>query len=253
MIRVKAGFFLALLLLFGVVTPSRADSIGPVVLGITNNPCGNGTCVPTNTNIATVSAVQNANLTSVTFTVQDFPNFSTQIQSNNFFEFNTNIIPLTSLSLDGGVVTVFSGAGSTTVKTKVNETVVGQSGTGHFSFGLDDLGAPPTICAPNCQTVVGVSKFVFTIDLTGPATVNGQTINQLRASNFYPQPNAQNFNFEMHFCDSSSPSCNAPTGFVVDSGTPGPPPSIPEPGSLALMGTGIVGVLRVCWRRYSIS
>lgn len=253
MIRVKAGFFLALLLLLGVVTPSRADSIGPVVLGITNNPCGNGTCVPTNTNIATVSAVQNANLTSVTFTVQDFPNFSTQIQSNNFFEFNTNVIPLTSLSLDGGVVTVFSGAGSTTVKTKVNETVVGQSGTGHFSFGLDDLGSPPTICAPNCQTVVGVSKFVFTIDLTGPATVNGQTINQLRASNFYPQPNAQNFNFEMHFCDSSSPSCNAPTGFVVDSGTPGPPPSIPEPSSLALMGTGIVGVLRVCWRRYSIS
>jgi len=66
--------------------------------------------------------------------------------------------------------------------------------------------------------------------------MNGESITQLLASNFYPQPNSQGYNFQMHFCDSSTPTCGKPTGFVVDTGTPS---SVPEPSSLLLLGAGL--------------
>lgn len=240
--KVRSTLIVFAACLMAALPGAFADSIGPVTLGITNAPCSGGTCVAKNTNIATVSAVQNADLKSVTFTVTDLPGFSTQIQSNDFFNFNTNILPLSSLALENNSITVFYTDPSTTlstsaaVKTKVNTTVVGQSGTGQFAFGLDDLGAPPKAGG---QAVTGVSGFTFTIDLIGAASVNGQSITQLLASNFYPQPNSQGFNFEMHFCDSSSPTCSSPTGFVVDTGTPGVP--VPEPGFLFLFGSGLSG------------
>jgi hypothetical protein len=240
----KPGKIFALFagLLLGACPAIFADSIGPITLGITNAPCSGGKCVATNTNIATVSLAQNADLKSVTFTITDLPGFSTQIQSNDFFNFNTNILPLSSLALENSSITVFYTDPSTSlqtsaaVKTKVNTTVTGQAGTGQFAFGLDDLGAPPKAGG---QAITGVSGFSFTIDLIGAASVGGQSISQLLASNFYPQPNSQGFNFEMHFCDSSSPTCGSPTGFVVDAGTPGVPVS--EPSAMLLLGSGLSG------------
>src|SRR5579864_8935139 len=96
-----------------------ADGFGPVTLGITNAPCQGGVCVSQFTNIATVTGAtvgSGPNFTQFQFTVTALPGYSIQIQSNKFFDFNTNIVPLSALTLDGGVVTVFGNGGSTNVK-----------------------------------------------------------------------------------------------------------------------------------------
>lgn len=227
--KVKFGVLLLLAFAIGSVAPMAADSFGPVMLGITNNPCQGGTCVPKDADIATVSAIQ-LDPTQVQFTVQALSGYSIQIQSNDFFNFNTDIVPLSALSLDHGVVTVFGNGGNTTVNTKVNTDVTGQAGTGQFDLGLNDTSNPPKI---NGSTVTGAHEIQFVIDLG-----TGANVSTLLASNFYPQPNKDGWNFELHFCDGNGPSCTAPTGFVVDTGTP---TVTPEPASMTLFFTGLAG------------
>jgi hypothetical protein len=184
------------------------------------------------TDIATVSGTtigSGPNYTQFQFTVTALPGYSIQLQSNKFFDFNTNIIPLSALSLDAGTVTVYSGTSSAPVKATVLTDVQGQAGTGEFDLGLNDTSKPPVI---NGNNVTGASKIQFTIDLA-----NGSNYSGLTAANFYPQPNSDGWNFEMHFCDGSGPSCTAPTGFVVDTGTP---TEAPEPASAALLAMAVL-------------
>jgi len=245
--RTKLGLagLLVLTLVSILSEGALADAFGPVTLGITNAPQGVGKY----TNIATVSG-NTIDPTQFQFTVTALPGYSIQVQSNDFFNFNTNIVPLSDLSLHGGVVTVFSTingtTGSTTVKANVNTDVVGQSGTGEFDLGLNDSGNPPKInIGGTTYTVTGASQIQFIIDLA-----NGANYSSLMASNFYPQPNSEGWNFEMHFCDGSGPNCGQPTGFVVDTGTPTP---VPEPGSLALLATGVTALPAIFYfRRRSV-
>ena len=52
-------------------------------------------------------------------------------------------------------------------------------------------------------------------------------------------------NFAVHFCTASGNNCGPRTGFA----TTGPPTTVPEPGTLSLLGTGILGLAGFFRRR----
>lgn len=49
----------------------------------------------------------------------------------------------------------------------------------------------------------------------------------------------------LHFCTASGSNCGPQTGFASN----GPPSSVPEPGTLGLLGTGLVGIAGLVRRR----
>jgi len=141
-----------------------------------------------------------------------------------------------SLKLDGGDVAfngpsglISSGAsnvvgtagliGFTGLSFKQFHTDHEMGGLGKFSFDFANIKG-----APNGT----VSADTLTFVLTAPGLMADQFTGA-----------------SIHFCTASGGGCGPQTGFASS----GPPTSVPEPGTLSMIGTGLIGLAGVVRRR----
>jgi hypothetical protein len=100
----------------------------------------------------------------------------------------------------------------------------------------------------NLKTNQNVSQFgTFAFDLSnfkdGP---NGVTSADQLSFEIAGASVSQFSNFVIHFCNGSGTNCAPQTGFASN----GPPTAVPEPGSLTLLGTGLVTLAGFAKRRF---
>jgi len=194
---------------------SFAASASSFSLTCGGSPCGSVTVTQVGTNEVMVSLTM-------------LNGFTQKVQDGADFDFNTSASMVTISNLmvsPGGLVSgTFNGtnfgAGGTATATADSQNVDGQ---GTFDYLLSKIGT-----TSHLQPTTSVITLSF--DLTGSG---------LMASNFS--------NFTIHYCSPGSgggfdTSCPAPTGFAAST-------AVPEPGSMALLGTGLLGVAGMLWRR----
>ena len=144
-----------------------------------------------------------------------------------------------SLKLQGGDI-AFNGpsglmAGSISALT-------GFSGSSTFSglsakqFFMDKNISQFGVFAFDYANIMGSPHGVVSVDsLTFLLTAPGLTASQFTG-------------FAIHFCTASGTNCGPQTGFASN----GPPATVPEPGTMALLGSGLVGLAGFVRRRINL-
>jgi hypothetical protein len=141
-----------------------------------------------------------------------------------------------SLKLQGGDI-AFNGPSGLTLGDA--SAITGFSGMNTFSglsfnqFFLDKNISQFGVFAFDYANIMGASRGVVSVDsLTFILTAPG-----LMASQFT--------GFAIHFCTASGTNCGPQTGFASN----GPPATVPEPASMALLGSGLAGMAGMVRRR----
>jgi len=151
-----------------------------------------------------------ANTVSVTVTMN--AGFSIQLKGDTVIAFNGP----SGLTLGSASGLMADGNAGTFTKFSTGKNV-SQFGTFAFDFG-GVTGLP--------KGTVSANTLTFTLTATG-----------LSASSFT--------GVVIHFCTASGSNCGPQTGFASIA-----PPTIPEPGTLGLLGTGLVGIAGLVRRRF---
>lgn len=161
--------------------------------------------------------------------------YTIQANANNGFFFNTSLGSLTlnsfAVTPNGSVGGTFSGQKFTALGSAIANAGNFNGGSGgKFSYNIVKFGVP------NGQTSIGSLSFV----LLG---------NGLSASSFVGN-NKGNI-LGVHYCSplngQSNFNCPSPTGFATN----GPSvTTVPEPDTLSLLGTGIIGVAGMLRRKF---
>lgn len=162
------------------------------------------------TNIGTVTLTQQGGNVLVLFTANS--GFSFKLAGGDLLFNSSSSLTASSISnimIDG---TLYTGS----FKLTANQN---RGGFGRFSYDLVGLKLP--------KGVVSATTISFVI--------NGTTLAAM-----------QPYKFGVHFCVGGGTGCGTgQTGF----GSNGPPSTVPEPGTLSLLGTGIVGLAGFFRRR----
>ena len=141
-----------------------------------------------------------------------------------------------SLKLEGGDV-AFNGPSGLTASSASN--LAGTVGvTGFTGLSFNHFTAGKNIAQ------FGTFDFDYTSIKGGPkGTVSVDTLTFVLTA---PGLSASQFTgAAIHFCTASGGDCGPQTGFASS----GPPTSVPEPATLSLMGTGLIGLAGVVRRR----